>query len=93
MCYLLHNIIFSNWNILLIYLLLIQGSLSFMHPILISVAVVFGVLLLIFVLSRVLAPRFSYEGCHVLVTGGSSGIGLEAAKGAHSSTSPLFHFL
>ena len=38
------------------------------------------VLLLIVALSALRTPSFDYRGKHVLVTGGSSGIGLEAAK-------------
>lgn len=47
----------------------------------IVIIVITGILAALFMLSRVLAPDFNYTGCHVLITGGSSGIGLESAKG------------
>ena len=34
----------------------------------------------IFLLNALLSPSFSYKGKHVLITGGSSGIGLEVAR-------------
>lgn len=55
------------------------------HP---HVVGAFAVPLIMYVVSVILAPSFDYENKHVMVTGGSSGIGLEAAKeylrrGAH----------
>jgi NADPH:quinone reductase-like Zn-dependent oxidoreductase len=46
------------------------------------VVVGFGTIsLTLFLWSRVTAPKLNYLGAHVLVTGGSSGIGFEIAKG------------
>jgi hypothetical protein len=42
----------------------------------------FGTLTLsIFIYSKLTTPRINYHGKHVIVTGGSSGIGLDVAKG------------
>ena len=51
----------------------------------IALAIIAGVFTILYGLSRVLAPSFNYKGAHVLITGGSSGIGLESAKGTNCS--------
>lgn len=41
---------------------------------------VLGLVVSLFVLNALFTPTFNYKGKHVLVTGGSSGIGLEVAR-------------
>jgi NADPH:quinone reductase-like Zn-dependent oxidoreductase len=40
-----------------------------------------GLPAVLYIFSYLTSPLFVYRGAHVLVTGGSSGIGLELAKG------------
>jgi NADPH:quinone reductase-like Zn-dependent oxidoreductase len=48
-----------------------------------AVAVGFGTIsLTLFLFSRLSTPSINYVGAHVIVTGGSSGIGFEIAKGS-----------
>jgi len=44
------------------------------------IVTIVSILVLIFVTCKILEPSFSYKGKHVLVTGGSAGIGFELAK-------------
>ena len=45
-----------------------------------AVGILAAPIFIIYVASTFLTPSFNYKGKHVLVTGGSSGIGLEAAR-------------
>jgi hypothetical protein len=47
------------------------------HPIVVGII---GLILGLYVVSVALAPSFNYEGKHVMITGGSSGIGLEVSE-------------
>lgn len=47
------------------------------HPLLLGSL---AVPVILFILSSLLAPTFNYKGKHVMITGGSSGIGLEVKK-------------
>jgi len=58
-------------------------SLLTYHPLLLGAL---AVPVCLFVISSLLAPSFDYKDKHVMITGGSSGIGLEVNEKSHEDT-------